>query len=224
MCGRYTLSNPGDILEELGVVNPDLGETLAPRYNIAPTQTAPVVRAAEGGERKLAVLRWGLIPFWAKEEAIGNRMINARGETVAEKTSFKRPLKSQRCLVLADGFYEWRKMNGGKQPFHIYLGDHRPITFAGLWDRWSKGPQPIESFTIITTDANPKVSELHDRMPVILDAEARDVWLDPSVEDPEELSALLRPYGGGDLDFSPVAKIVNSPKNDRPECIEPISL
>lgn len=237
MCGRYTLTRPEEIAEALddetgpllGVQNPELAKNLRPRFNIAPTQDAPVVRIGEKGERQLVLLRWGLIPFWAKDMSIGSRMINARGETVAEKASFKAPLKYRRCLVLADGFYEWRKMAGGKQPYHIHLGEglekRRPLTLAGLWEHWNKGPEgPLETFTIITTSANDKVAPLHDRMPVILSDDARDTWLDPSIRDPEAVAALLGPYGGDDLDFTPVAKLVNSPSNDRPEVLEPVQV
>ncbi len=222
MCGRYTLSQPSDIVTELGVEGS--GMELAPRYNIAPTQNAPIVRPDKAGEKKeLALLRWGLIPFWAKDAKIGNRMINARAETVAEKPSFKAALRRRRCVVLADGFYEWRKMRGGKQPYHIHLVENRPFTIAGLWDRWTKGPEgPVETFTILTTSANEKVAELHDRMPVILDAEARETWLDRSVEDPRELASLLRPFDDDQIAFDAVSKLVNSPANDVPECLRPI--
>lgn len=224
MCGRYTLTDPGDIVTELGAET--AGVELAPRYNIAPTQNVPVVRAnREGDGREVRVMRWGLIPFWAKEASIGNRMINARSESVAEKSSFKTPLKRSRCLVLADGFYEWRKTQGGKQPYHIHLKKNRPFTFAGLWDRWTKGPEgTVESFTILTTAANQKVASLHDRMPVILDGEARDIWLDRSVEDPSMLVPLLRPFDDDEIDYFPVAKIVSNPANDQPECVRPIEL
>lgn len=224
MCGRYTLTQPGDILTELGA---DTGEIeLAPRYNIAPTQNAPVVRATrENDGRELRLMRWGLIPFWAKDTAVGNRMINARSETVAEKPAFKSPLLRSRCLVLADGFFEWRKVQGGKQPYYIHLKENRPFTIAGLWDRWASGPEgPVESFTILTTEANEKVASLHDRMPVILAGEARDVWLNRSVDDTQALVSLLRSVGDDQIDFTPVSKIVNSPANDVPECVRPIEL
>ena len=221
MCGRYTLSDPGDLLTELGVEPPDDLE-LTPRYNIAPTQSVATVRASPQGEgRELALLHWGLIPFWAKEKKIGNRMINARSETVAEKPSFRNAYRKRRCLLLADGFYEWVKMGSAKQPHHIYLDDHQPFTLAGLWERWEKGPDgPIESCTILTTDANDTVRPLHHRMPVILEGEARDLWLDPSVQDPEALAPLLRPFPEGRIAHHPVSKLVNSPRNDVPACLD----
>ncbi|HEX9731138.1 MAG TPA: SOS response-associated peptidase [Thermoanaerobaculia bacterium] len=223
MCGRYTLTDPGDIVTEL---NADAsGVELAPRYNISPTQNVPIVRAGKEGGREVRNLRWGLIPFWAKEAAIGNRMINARAETVGEKPAYKASLTRRRCLVLADGFYEWKKERGGKQPYHIHLVGQQPFAMAGLWDRWTKGEEgPIESFTIITTDANQKVAELHNRMPVILDAEARERWLDPELADARELVSLLRPFDDERIDFYPVSKLVNSPSNERPECVQPIEL
>ena len=224
MCGRYTLTKVDDILTELEAETGDV--ELAPRYNIAPTQSVPVVRAnREGDGREVRVMRWGLIPFWAKEAKIGSRMINARSESVAEKASFKTPLKRSRCLVLADGFYEWLKTESGKQPYHIHLAENRPFTFAGLWDRWTKGPEGVvESFTILTTTANEKVSALHERMPVILDGEARDIWLDRSVEDAETLVPLLRPFESAKIDYCPVSTAVNNVKNDQPDCVRPIEL
>ncbi len=222
MCGRYTLTHPGDLLEELGVDSPP---QLTPRYNVAPTQNAPVVRAAAQGGRRLDLLRWGLVPFWAQDPKIGNRMINARSETAAEKPSFRHALKQRRCVVPADGFYEWKKVGGGaKQPYHIHLHDRRPFVFAGLWERWTKGPEPIESFTILTTSPNDKVAELHDRMPVILPREAWDLWLDPSVGDAARVAALMGPCDSGEITFVPVSKMVNRPGNDRPECVQPIQL
>ncbi len=254
MCGRYTLSRPEDIVEELGAEvleaaaapeeealaasgqlslvpldeapprSPVLSP-LAPRFNIAPTQMAPIARTEDDGSLVVDLLRWGLIPFWAKDMAIGNRMINARSETAAEKPSFKTSLKRRRCLVLADGFYEWKKTPGGKQPFLIHVAERRPFTMAGLWDRWTQGPEgPVESFTILTTAANERVGEIHDRMPVILDGEAREAWLDTSLEDLGALVALLRPYAAEPMGFYPVSKLVNSPRNDVAECVAAIEL
>lgn len=222
MCGRYTLSQPGDILNQLGVPEEEQIE-LTPNYNIAPTQDVAVVRADKEGHRHLALLRWGLIPYWAKDEKIGNQMINARGESVAEKPSFKNALKRRRCLVLADGFYEWQRQGKVKQPFHIHLEGHAPFVIAGLWERWEKGPEPIESCTLITTSANSKVAELHDRMPVILGGEARDLWLDESIQDAELLTAVLKPYPPETIAFTPVSRLVNSPRNNSPECLRPMT-
>ncbi len=222
MCGRYTLSQPGDILKDLGVPAKEQVE-LAPNYNVAPTQEVPIVRADANGGRHLAIVRWGLIPFWAKDEKIGNQMINARSESVADKPAFKNAFKKRRCVLLADGFFEWKKQGSAKQPFHIFLEGHQPFVFAGLWERWTKGPEPIESCTIITTDANEKVAEVHDRMPVILPAEARDIWLDESVQDPELLTSLLRPYPAAAMAFAPVSRMVNSPRNNSPEILRPMA-
>jgi putative SOS response-associated peptidase YedK len=221
MCGRYTLSKPGDILTELGVPDEEQIE-LEPNYNVAPTQDVPIVRADAKGHRQVVMVRWGLIPFWAKDEKIGNQLINARGESVAEKPAYKNAFKRRRCLLLADGFFEWQKQGKVKQPFHIHLVDHRPFVMAGLWERWTKGEKPIESCTVITTDANSKVAELHDRMPVILGGEARDLWLDDSVEDAELLTSILRPYPPGEMAFTPVSRMVNSPKNNSPDVLRPM--
>ena len=227
MCGRYTVTKPSDLLEELGI---ETTEPLQASYNVAPTQKVPAVRAttdaATGGPIREAVnLRWGLIPFWAKDIKIGNRMINARSETVATKPSFRTSLRRKRCAILADGFYEWKKVEGGKQPYHIHLKDQRPFAFAGLWDRWSKGPiDPIESFTIITTTPNDKVAELHNRMPVILTPEALDLWLDPTVDDASRLVKVLEPYDAEEIDFFPVSKMVNRPSNNVPQCLAPIEV
>ncbi len=222
MCGRYTLSHPGDLLTELGVEHT---EPIRARYNVAPTQKRPAVRTAADGSRELAPLRWGLIPFWAKDIKIGNRMINARSETVASKPAFRASFKRKRCAVLADGFYEWKKVEGGKQPYHIHMKDRRPFVFAGLWDRWDKGPiEPIESFTILTTRPNDKVAFVHDRMPVILPPEAIDAWLDPGLNDGSRLADLLQPFDADEMELTPVSKMVNRPSNDAPQCIDPVDV
>ena len=223
MCGRYTLSTPSDDLALLF----DISELmpLPPRYNLAPTQEAAVVRVKEsGGPRRLDLLKWGLIPYWAKEAAIGNKLINARSETVVEKASFKTSFKNKRCLIPADGFYEWKKEGKLKQPFLIRRKDAKPFAFAGLWSIWRdpERSQPVETFTILTTDANDLMRPLHDRMPVILDRENFDLWLDPKTEDPAKLQSLLVPYVPDDFEAFPVSRVVNSPANDRPDCIAPL--
>lgn len=227
MCGRYTLTDPDQVLQEAEIQGLDTaGELLSPRYNAAPTQTLPVVRTAADGERELVPMRWGLVPFWAKDASIGNRMINARSETAAEKPSFRKPLQKRRCAVPANGFYEWKKIAGQKrkQPFYIHLLEQEPFLMAGLWERWTKGEEPLETFTILTVSPNDKVAELHDRMPVILEKEAWGPWLDPGVEDSQALTQLLRPYPADAMDFFPVSKMVGDVKIDRSHCIQPVEL
>lgn len=232
MCGRYTLSTPSDDLALLF----DISELmpLPPRYNLAPTQEAAVVRVKEsGGPRRLDLLKWGLIPYWAKEAAIGNKLINARSETVVEKASFKTSFKNKRCLIPADGFYEWRKVPGGKrkQPYFVHRPDGEPFAFAGLWEVW-RGPkddegnrtgEPLRSCTIITTTPNEVMAEVHDRMPVILPPSAWDEWLDPDNDDIETLGRLLVPAPAGITELRPVSTQVNSVRNKGVELIVPAS-
>jgi putative SOS response-associated peptidase YedK len=223
MCGRFTLRAPASqIAEQFALF--DSAEFRA-RYNIAPTQDVAAVRVrpdVAAGRRHLAWLRWGLIPSWAKDAAIGNRMINARAETVAEKPAFRTPLARRRCLVLADGFYEWQKAGTKKQPYFIRMADERPFAFAGLWESW-EGPDHalVESCTIITTEANALVRPVHDRMPVILARDDYERWLDPAVRDAAALVPLLRPYPAEAMSATPVSAFVNSPAHDGPQCIEP---
>ena len=169
-------------------------------------------------------MRWGLVPSWAKDLSIGSRMINARAETVAEKPAFRQAFRERRCLIMADGFYEWRTTGRSKQPYHITHRDKAPFGFAGLWDRWQPpgGGQPIESCTIITTAANELVAEYHDRMPVILDLADYDLWLDPTVHEPQRLLPLLKPYPASKMVAYPVSSIVNSPTNESPDCVKPL--
>lgn len=253
MCGRFTLS----VAPEAVALAFDLDQIpdLAPRYNIAPTQTSAVVRLSLGAEaRVLEPMRWGLVPFWASDPSIGNRMINARAETAAGKPAFRAAFKSRRCLVPADGFYEWRSDPGGgpKQPFRVCLADGGPFAMAGLWESWrprdttdgqgrageSEGDgedgdagqdgdegqgrerhAELRTFTILTTTPNALVAEIHDRMPVILDPSEYDAWLDPSVEGGAALAALLDAYPAERMLAYPVSTVVNSPRNDGPECI-----
>jgi putative SOS response-associated peptidase YedK len=220
MCGRFTLRTSGVVLAEffgLAEVPP-----LQPRYNIAPTQPVPVVRMAPEQEgRELVLLRWGLIPSWADDPSIGNRLINARADTVAAKPAFRSAFRRHRCLVVADGFYEWQKLDGKKQPYFIRLRDDRPFAFAGLWEHWDRGGGPVESCTILTTEANERVGAIHDRMPVILDPRDHDLWLDPDMQDPKQLQPLLGPYPGEAMTAYPVGTLVNNPRNDDPKCVEP---
>lgn len=222
MCGRFSLTKPKKIkAKELKVpeAEPDL---LKPRYNIAPSQNIAAILNEE--ERHIKPLRWGLIPSWAKEEAIGQKMINARAETLTEKPSFKGLLSKHRCLILADGFYEWAASARGKEPYFIHLRSGEPFTFAGLWSHWTnpKGEE-VRTCTIITCAPNKLMESIHNRMPVILDAEARDIWLDPKNEDSTALTGLLKPYAEDEMEAFAVSKLVNSPENDREECLKPIS-
>ena len=218
MCGRYTLASQTERLaEEFGVDASSI--ELAPNYNVAPTQKVAAV-LEEGGQRRLEVLRWGLIPPWADDPGIGSRMINARSETAPGKPSFRRAFRERRCLIPADGFYEWQRTNGAKQPYYIHMEDGRPFAFAGLWESWSKGEGEIRTCTILTTGANALVGEVHDRMPVILAHDAYDVWLDPASER-DELTGLLAPYPEDEMETYPVSRFVNSPSNNDPRCIEP---
>jgi putative SOS response-associated peptidase YedK len=196
---------------------------LEPRYNIAPTQAVPAVRSGEEGARAFAMLHWGLVPKWAKERAIGNRMINARAETLAEKPSFRDAYRKRRCLVLADGWYEWQVAPGGKQPWFIRAKDAQPIAFAGLWERWQDpvGNALLESCAIVTTDAAASIRRIHDRMPVVLAPADWDRWLDPAFSDTGTLSELLRPFEGGALEAWPVSRLVNAPKNQGAGLIAP---
>jgi putative SOS response-associated peptidase YedK len=193
---------------------------LLPRYNIAPTQSVLAIRADEQAGREAQTLRWGLVPFWAKDLAIGSRMINARGETVSEKPAFRQAFRRRRCLIPADGFYEWQKVPGGKQPWFISRRDDIPLAFAGLWERWDKRgtEDPVETCTIVTTAANATLAPLHDRMPVILGPQDWDSWLGANTP-PEALVDLLRPAADDLLGARPVSRRVNSPGNDGPELL-----
>lgn len=195
--------------------------TLEPRYNIAPTQLVPtVLRKPEHSDRRLELLRWGLIPSWAKEPAIGARLINARAETVTEKPSFRAAFRHRRCLVVADGFYEWQRQERKKQPFYFRLQDGQPFAFAGLWEHWeAPDGQTIESCTILTTEANEVLRPIHDRMPVILEPKDYDLWLEPAVQKPDLLQQLLRPYRSEAMTCYAVSTKVNNPANNSPECI-----
>jgi putative SOS response-associated peptidase YedK len=224
MCGRFTLLAPGESIADLF----QLPETphLAPRYNIAPTQPVAAVRVnRDTRRRELTHFHWGLIPRWAKDPKIGSRMINARSETAAEKPSFRVAFKYRRCLVPADGFYEWQKMNGRKQPVRIQMGDGRPFAIAGLWEHWSSPDgSELESCTLLTTEPNDLLKPVHNRMPVILAPADFDRWLDPGAQHPGEVQDLLRPYPSGEMRFYPVSTHVNNPRNEDPRCIEPLTL
>jgi putative SOS response-associated peptidase YedK len=217
MCGRYTLSTPaGRLAEEFQL---DSTAEISPSYNVAPTQQVAAVVEDEGG-RRLEMFRWGLVPSWAEDPEIGSRMINARSETAPEKPSFRRSFRGRRCLIAADGFYEWKRENGGKQPYYFRMQDGRPFAFAGLWESWEKGDGTLRTCAILTTRANSVLEGIHDRMPVILPHDAYNAWLDPDA-DREELGELMIPYPNDDLETYPVSRFVNSPRNNDERCIEP---
>ena len=220
MCGRYTIyTDLTQLAERFGF---DVGDVdLLPSYNVAPTQSVLTVVGNEGNRAEL--MRWGLIPSWEKDMSKGSRMINARAETVAEKPSYRAALVRRRCLVIADGFYEWQKTETRKRPMRIAMDDGRPFAFAGLWEVW-KSPDSglIKSCTIITTSANDRLQSIHARMPVVLTPDGERPWLDGSIEDTAVLSQLLVPYPREDLRAYEVSSLVNSPKNNAPELVVPV--
>ena len=221
MCGRYSLV--ADISElALRFDFEGGGETRPPRFNIAPTQEVLAVTRDSGDSRNAArAMRWGLIPFWAKDPSIGNRMINARAETVDTSPAFRRAFERRRCLVVADGFYEWLKVGKERVPMRVSLSSGEPFAFAGLWETWrSPDGEPLASCTIITTTPNAVMEPVHNRMPVILPRNAEGVWLDTSgARSAAELKELLAPYVGPGLEVYEVSKLVNSPRNDTPEVL-----
>ena len=218
MCGRYNLIEDARALVDFFTLDNSL--EMLPRYNIAPSQDIPVVRQDREG-RELSLLRWGLIPHWAKDHKIGYRMINARAETVAQKPSFRTAFRRRRCLIPATGFYEWKKVAGGKQPYNIRMKDGGLFAFAGLWERWKGGDgNLVESCTIIVTDANDLVRPVHERMPVILDPADYGTWLDPGLQEPARLRPLLVPHPSAGMDLYPVSSRVGSPANDDPQLVQ----
>ncbi|WP_096200409.1 SOS response-associated peptidase [Bacillus sp. FJAT-45350] len=214
MCGRYTLTvDPNLIMAEYQIIN-DFTDQYEMRYNIAPSQGALSI-ISDGENRRAGYLRWGLIPFWSKDEKIGYKLINARSETLHEKPSFKNAFKKRRCLVMADGFYEWKRTEDKKQPMRITLKDKKIFAMAGLWEKWtSPEGQDIHSCTIITTKPNDLMEEIHDRMPAILTREQEQIWLNRSIEDTNILQDVLTPYDASKMEAYKVSTLVNSPKND----------
>jgi len=224
MCGRYTLAVKEAILLQRFNIFDFEGEH-KPRYNIAPSQDNPVVFLNEKSQRIMTPMRWGLIPHWAQDESIGNRMINARIETVAQKPSFKTSLRKRRCLVPVDGYYEWTKLGkpGKGRPFRIVTKSRELFAFAGLWDVWKNQiGDLIQSYTIITTEADELVGQIHPRMPVILRPENEDRWIDPHLEGLESLMKALTPYPAGLMEMYEVSPLVGNPNNDVEECIQQI--
>lgn len=229
MCGRYTLRAEGQTVADLfGLLEePDPQY----RYNIAPTQQIPVVlENSDDGNRTLETMHWELIPSWSKDPSIGSRMINARAETVSEKPSYRSAFKRRRCLIVADGFYEWKQTEdgeaGGKQPYYLRLKSGDPFGFAGLWESWSgaepEGGGELRSTTIITTEPNEVAAEVHNRMPVILPSDLYGAWLEPDNDDREELLSMLAPYPAEEMEAYAVSKRVNRPANDEPSVLEPV--
>lgn len=221
MCGRFTLRTRADVLIDIfqaaGIPDAPL------RYNIAPTQQiSALIRDLDSGGRIHAWLRWGLVPAWAKDQGIGSRMINARSETVADKPAFRTAFRRRRCLVLADGYYEWVGKSKPKQPYYIRMADESPFAFAGLWERWQdpETETPLDSCTIITTESNELTKPIHHRMPVILPAQAHEQWLDTREQAPDRLLPLLRPFPSEPMRADMVSTLVNSPRNDSAACIK----
>lgn len=220
MCGRFYLNTDSQTLTEH--FDASCAYSLVPHYNIAPSQEVIVVR--QGSEiREIVMLRWGLIPFWAKSEKTGYKMINARAETVASKPAYRAAFRQRRCILPASGFYEWKTTDNGKQPYCIRTNDDL-MAFAGLWEHWQgEGGDSVESCTIIVTEANDKLRPIHDRMPVILDPVDYEVWLDPEMQDPDVLKPMLRSYPEEMVTFYPVSRKVGNPSYDNPDCIEPLT-
>ncbi len=221
MCGRYALYGPVSRLRGHFDVDFDaIG--FVPRYNVAPQQFAPIVRERDGA-REVAMLRWGLLPSWAKDPAIATRLIQARVETAAEKPAFRSAFKARRCLVPADAFYEWAQTPAGKQPYLVRLRSGEPLALAGLWERW-RGPdgEVLDTYTILTTDANALIAPLHERMPVILPPESWALWLNPA-RTPQQVLPLALPYPAPALAMHPVARRVGNVRNDDPGLIEPVA-
>lgn len=217
MCGRFSLGVSASAITEAFQLSeePDWN----PRYNIAPTQTIPALLYAPGQpEWQFRLLHWGLIPSWAKDRTIAAKLINARAETIAEKPSFRSAFKHRRCLILADGFYEWQRVNSKKQPFYFHKRDRQPFAFAGLWEHWQGESGAIASCTIVTTQANELLEPIHDRMPVILPSEEYATWLDPSATS-NQLQTLLHPYAAEAMAGYPVSPLVNRATYESPECI-----
>jgi putative SOS response-associated peptidase YedK len=194
---------------------------LGPRFNIAPTQQVGAVRQSTPGQREFVWMRWGLVPHWAKDPKIGNQLINARSESAASKPTFRDSFRRRRCLIAADGFYEWKKIGKQKQPYLIRMPDNRPFAFAGLWDRWGDGADRFESCTILTTAANERLRELHERMPVILDPADYDQWLEAGADEPDKSQSLFSASPAGELCIEPVNPRVNNVANDDPGVLAP---
>jgi putative SOS response-associated peptidase YedK len=217
MCGRSSLHDqPTNILERFNL--PPVLPGFSPRYNIAPSQLQWTIARDGSEEPTVRQLKWGLVPSFADDPAIGNRLINARAESLLERPAFRDSFRSRRCAILADGYYEWAGKGKNRTPMYFRLSDGRAFGLAGLWDRWERGESPLETCTVITTDASPVAAQVHNRMPVLLVDDAIERWLDGSLR-PSDLGPLLRPYERDDLETYEVSRYVNSPANDSAECI-----
>lgn len=220
MCGRFSLIESVHELQQQFEF--DLSADLQPRFNIAPSQEVFSI-ISDGKKRRGGTLRWGLVPHWAKEAKIGYKMINARAEGIEKKPSFREPFRKKRCLIIADGFYEWKKVDDRKQPYRFIMKDGKPFAFAGLWETWKKGDAPLHTCTIITTTPNAVTEDVHDRMPVILKRTDYARWLDPSNQAVDELKSLLVPYPAEEMELYAVSELVNSPKNDVADVLSPLN-
>lgn len=217
MCGRFAQKSPAKKITKKFKV--DEVPPLVERYNVAPAQAVLGIRESSA-VREAMFFKWGLVPSWAKDPGIGNKLINARSETVTEKPSFRSAFARRRVLVPADGFFEWSRRGDSKRPFYFHMRDGEPFAIAGLWERWEGEGGPLETCTLLTTEANELLASYHDRMPVILRPEDYEVWLDANVTRPEVLVPLLRPFSHGKMDAHAVSALVNSPSNDNPRCVE----
>jgi putative SOS response-associated peptidase YedK len=224
MCGRFVQYSPLQTIQQILDVGTVSFEVI-PNYNVAPTQKIITV-IKHNNENKLEKLHWGLVPFWAKDISIGSRMINARAETVSQKPSFRNAFRKRRCLIPADGFYEWKGEKGNKQPYYVSIPSGEPFSFAGLWETWTDkktGEESVyKSCTIITTAASESIREIHHRMPVILDPKFHEKWLNADIQDPKALQVIINDGIIHNMSFYPVSKLVNSVKNNDPNCIKPV--
>ena len=219
MCGRSSLhDHPTNILDRFSL--PPALPDFTPRYNIAPSQLQWTIALDGDSPPAIRQLKWGLVPSFADDPAIGNRLINARAESLLERAAFRDSFRSRRCAILADGYYEWAGKGKNRTPMYFRLSDGRAFGLAGLWDRWERGNSQLETCTVVTTDSSPLAAQVHNRMPVLLVDDAVERWLDGSLK-PSDLSSLLAPYRGDDLETYEVSRYVNSPANDSPECISP---
>lgn len=220
MCGRFSIAEEIQLLQSQFQF--EFAEEVTPRYNVAPSQKILTV-VSDKGRRQGKQMKWGLVPYWAQDEKIGYKMINARSEGIDLKPSFKHAFKRRRCLILADGFYEWKATEEGKQPYRFVMKDKMPFAIAGLWETWTKGKELLTTCTIITTAANEVTANVHDRMPVILPEDSYDGWLNPKFDDVNTLKTMLTPYPAELMDKYRVSTLVNSPKNDLADILSPLN-